>query len=246
LATAAVALPAWAATEPFAGKWKLDVARSTIVDDFQVKSLGSNRYAFNFEGGPTETVIADGTDQPGLPGTTLAVKAVGARNMTVVRKQGGHVLVSAIWTLSPDGQTLRDDFTNVQPDGSRLTTHYLYRRLSGSSGFPGTWESTTPPAGLNLEVRIEPDGGNGLSVATAGGEKTIVFDGRDHDLAGSRDGATLSARRSGPRGFEYTEKTAGKVERVHRFQLARDGRAFTETLRLAGQGRPDVLVFERE
>ena len=244
--TAAVAQPGFAARDPFVGKWRLDVPRSTLVDDFQVKSLGSNRYAFNFEGAPTETVTADGTDQPGLPGTMLAVKAIDAHNMTVVRKQNGKVIVSAHWTLSPDGRTLRDDFTNMQPDGSGATTHYHYRRLSGGSGFSGAWESTTPPAGLKIEVAFAEDDDNVLSIATPGGEKKIVFDGRDHAVVGAKDGATVSARRRSARAFELTDKVDGKVQRVHRFEMARDGRTFTEILRTSGQARSDVLVFARE
>jgi hypothetical protein len=64
----------WTAHDQFVGKWKLDVSRSIIVDQMRVQSVGPNRYAFNFEGGPTETILADGTDQPGLPGTTLSVR----------------------------------------------------------------------------------------------------------------------------------------------------------------------------
>ena len=65
----------WTAGDPFVGKWKLDVSRSLIVDRMVIEAAGPNRYMFRFEGGPAETVVADGIDQPGLPGTTLSVKA---------------------------------------------------------------------------------------------------------------------------------------------------------------------------
>lgn len=244
LATAAVAQPGFAAKDPFVGKWNLDVARSTIVDDFEVKALGSNRYAFNFEGAPTETVVADGTDQPGLAGTTLAVTAADAHHLSVVRKQDGHVIVSASWTLSPDGRTLRDDFTNVQPDGSQATTHYLYRRLAGASGFAGSWESTTPPADLKIELEIQPYGSNGLTFVSPGSDKAVTFDGLDHPVSGERN-LSLSGRRHGMRTLDYTEKMQGKVARARRFALSRDGRTLTETVNL-GQTRPTVFVFARE
>src|SRR5574340_357005 len=153
----------WTAQDPFVGKWKLDVSRSTIVDQMRVRSVGSNSYAFNFEGGPAETILADGTDQPGLPGTTLSVKAEGARTLKVVRKQDGRVVVSATWKLSDDGRTLHDAFTSVQPDGSTLTVDYVYRRMSGTSGFAGAWESTTKPVGVKLELGIEAYDSRGLS-----------------------------------------------------------------------------------
>ena len=241
-----LAQPVLAAKDPFVGKWRLDVSRSTIVDDMRVEALGANKFAFNFEGGPTETILADGTDQPALPGTTLAVRAQDPHTMTVVRKQGGQTIISALWKLSPDGRTLRDSFTGVQPDGSSATTEYLYKRMAGMSGFAGVWESTTKPRGLKVELGIEPYGENGLSFATAGSEKKVVFDGRDHALPGAKDAATISGRRRGARGMEYMEKSGGKVERVHRFQASRDGRTLTETLVIAGQMAPDLLIFERE
>jgi len=236
----------WTANDPFVGKWRLDVSRSTIVDDMRVEALGPNKYAFNFEGGPTETIVADGTDQPGLPGTTLAVKADDERGLTVVRKQDGNVIVSARWKLSPDGRILRDAFTNVQPDGSKVTVDYVYKRMAGTSGFAGTWESITKPLGLKLELGIEPYGNKGLTFVSAGPNRSVTFDAREHPASDAKDGLTLSGRRLGARALEYTEKSRGKIQRSRRFQLSRDGRTLTETLRSADQVTPNVLVFERE
>jgi hypothetical protein len=236
----------WTANDPFVGKWRLDVSRSTIVDDMRVEALGPNKYAFNFEGGPQETIVADGTDQPGLPGTTLAVKMEDARTLAVVRKQAGRIIVWAHWKLSPDGRTLRDSFTSVQPDGSKATTDYLYRRMTGTSGFAGSWESTTKPVGLKLELGIQTYGNKGLSFVSPGSNKGVTFDGRDHAVPGATDGLTSSGRRRGALAMEYTEKNHGKVERARRFELSPGGRTLTETLRAAGQSTPDIFVFERE
>jgi hypothetical protein len=236
----------WTANDPFVGKWTLDASRSTIVDDMRVEALGPNKYAFNFEGGPRETIVADGTDQPGLPGTTLAVKAAGDHRLTVVRKQDGRVIVSAHWKLSPDGRTLRDAFTSLQPDGSSRTTNYLYRRMAAGKGFAGVWESTTVPTGLKLELQIRPYDNKGLTFVSAGPDRNVTFDGREHAASGAKDGRTLSGRRLGARMMEYTEKNRGEMERARRFMLSSDGRILTETLRTAGQPTPEVLVFERE
>jgi len=236
----------WTANDPFVGKWKLDVSRSTIVDAMQVEAVGPNRYAFNFEGGPTETVVADGTDQPGVPGTTLAIKVDDARHLKVVRKQDGKIIVSASWRLSADGRTLRDAFNNLQPDGSAVTVDYLYRRTAGTSGFAGRWESTTKPVGLKLELAIQPYGGKGLSFVSPGVNKSLIFDGRDHALGGGKDGLVLSGRRRGARALDYTETTGGKLVDTRQFQVSRDGRTLTETLRIPGQTTPTVFVFARQ
>jgi len=234
----------WTANDPFVGHWRLDVSRSTIVDDMKVESLGPNKFAFNFENSPTETIVANGTDQPGLSGTTLSVKQADDRTLSVVRKQDGKVIVSAHWKLSPNGRTLRDAFTALQDDGSSLSTDYVYRRTAGTSGFAGAWESTTKPFGLKLEIDIQPHGNKSLSFTSFGSTKNVTFDGRDHAAEGAKD-VTFSGRRRGARAMDYTEKNAGKVAHLRTFQLSRDGRTLTETLRTPGHSIPDVFVFQR-
>jgi hypothetical protein len=236
----------WTANDPFVGKWKLDVSRSTIVDQMTIEAAGPNRYTFRFEGGPAETIVADGTDQPGLPGTTLAIKAEGPRSLMVVRKQDGHVTISAKWKVSEDGRTLRDAFTGVQPDGSSATIDYVYRRTSGRSGFVGAWESTTQPVGLKVELQIQPDGREGLSFATPGSVKSVTFDGRDHAVPGSTEGLSRSGRRQSERALQYTESIGGKISRTRAFKLSRDDATLTMTVRVAGRTTPDAFVFERE
>jgi hypothetical protein len=236
----------WTTTDPFVGKWKLDVARSMIIDRMEVEAVGPNRYTFRFEGGPAETILADGTDQPGLTGTTLSVKAEDARTLRVVRKKDGHIVISATWKVSEDGRTLRDAFTDVQSDGSTVHVDYVYRRMSGTSGFAGAWESATQPAGLKLELGIQPYGDKGLTFVNPGSVKSITFDGRDHAAPGSTDGLTWSGRRLSERAMKTTDRTRGKVDRTRAFELSHDGRTLTMTVRPAGRTAPDVFVFERE
>jgi hypothetical protein len=236
----------WTANDPFVGKWKLDATRSVIVDRMVVETAGPNKYTFRFEGSPAETILADGTDQPGLPGTTLSVKAEDSRTLKVVRKQAGRVVVSAAWKVSEDDRTLRDAFTEVQPDGSSSTTNYAYRRMSGASGFVGAWESTTQPVGLKFELEIQPYGGEGLSFVRQGSVKSVTFDGHDHAVTGPAQGLTASGQRRGDRAMEITDKIAGKGLDTQAFELSRDGKTLTMNVHRAGQATPDLIVFQRE
>jgi hypothetical protein len=63
----------WAASDPFVGKWKLDPSQSKETDQMKIEAAGPNRYVFDFGGGGTETIVVDGTEQPGHSGTTLSV-----------------------------------------------------------------------------------------------------------------------------------------------------------------------------
>ena len=76
---------AWAADDPMVGDWKLNLQKSRLIDEMKVTSLGGNKYAFDFGGGPEEIVV-DGSDQPGIFGTTLAVTEGNPDQWTVVRK----------------------------------------------------------------------------------------------------------------------------------------------------------------
>lgn len=236
----------WTASDPFVGKWKLDISRSVIVDQMVVEAAGPNRYTFRFEGAPAETIIADGTDQPGLDGTTLSVKPDESGALRVVRKQASQVVVSATWRLSDHDQILHDAFAARQPGGSTATVNYQYRRMSGNSGFAGTWESTTKPTGLVFELQIQPHGGKGLSFASPGSVKSITFDGREHAVGAANKDVTASGERPSERRMAYTEEVGGRALDTRTLALSGDGKTLTINVHKAGQATPEVLVFERE
>jgi hypothetical protein len=98
---------AWAAQSPFIGEWKLDPSKTRMPDEMKVQSQGANKYAFDFGGG-VETIVVDGSDQPGCCGTLLSVKPEAADTWIVERKKDGRLLLRATWKLSKDGSTLTD------------------------------------------------------------------------------------------------------------------------------------------
>ncbi len=215
-----------AADSSFVGKWKLNPEKSTMHDQMKVTSAGTNRYAFDFGGGP-EFIVANGTDQPGLDGTTLAITKEAPRVWRVVRKKDGRMQISAIWTLSPDGNSLRDDFTGYPPHGSSFTIHYIYTPIGRASGFAATWDSTGEKAG-RVEIEVQPYQDNGLSFINQAqhSTKNMKFDGKDYPVmdANARPAAMSSARRVNARTLEFTETSNGKVADTQHIQLSPDGR----------------------
>jgi hypothetical protein len=83
---------AWPAESPFIGEWKLDPSKTRMPDEMKVQNKGDNKYAFDF-GGDAETIVVDGSDQPGQGGTLLSVKAEASDTWIVERKQGGRLLL---------------------------------------------------------------------------------------------------------------------------------------------------------
>jgi hypothetical protein len=240
-----------ASNDPFAGKWMLDSSRSQFpADTMKVESGSANKYTFIFSEPNTETVAIDGTDQPGISGTTLSVTEQGPHVWKVVRKREGRPIVSAIWTLSEDGGTLHDSFTGYQPDGSPFTVDYLYQRKAGGSGFAGTWQSTSEIFISPYEIQIKPYQGDGLSLIdpVAGVNKSLKFDGTDYPNSGANanPGMLSSGRRISDRRFVLTDKLKGQLQSIDDFQLSPDLQTMTETQHGTDQGKPTILLFKRE
>ncbi len=240
---------AWAANSLFVGEWKLNPSNSKLADQMKVESVGGNKYAFDFGAG-SETVAADGTDQPGYGGTTLAVTIEGPDSWKVVRKKDGHVLLTANWKLSEDGSALRDDFTSFAPDGSASNFKNVYERTTAASGFAGTWESTSVKVNFELVIKIEPYNGHGLSLISPSADKpkNLSFDGKDYPNISSNasPGSTYSSRRISEDTFEITDKLNGNIVDTQQIMLSSNLKTLTLTVHKTGTRAQSVLVFERQ
>jgi hypothetical protein len=242
---------AWAASDPFVGKWKVNPSKSKLNDEMKVEVAGANRYTFTFAPDAVDTVVADGSDQPALRGTTLSVTVKGPHNWEVIRKMKSRTLLTAYWTLSEDGKTLNDAYTEFAPDGSASSTPYVYERTAGSSGFTGTWDSESEKVKAGIELQIQPFEADGLSLNSPDAEmnKKLKFDGRDYpDLDPNEEaGSASSGRRVNQRSLEITDKFKGKITGTREIDLSTDRKTLTMTVRLVGQSRPkSILVFDRE
>ena len=240
----------WAATNPFAGTWKLNPAKSKLTDQMKVEAAGPNKYTFIFSGDNAETIVADGTDQPGIFGTNFAVTVLSPHQWKVVRKTGGRVTISAIWDLSSDGNTLTDNFTGYRADGSTSNLLYVYTRTAGTSGFAGTWESTAEQVNSVLELQVQSYDDNGLSFINPAQKmtKSIKFDGKDYAAEGPNlpAGYAISGRRLSDRAVELTDKIDGKVLDTQQVEVSPDGKTLTITTRIPGQAKPNIQVFDRQ
>jgi hypothetical protein len=238
-----------AADDPFVGKWKLNPAKSKYTDRMKVESAGGNKYGFSFGAAPEpEMIVLDGTDQPGVGGTTLAVSAEGPKTWKVVRKKDGKTMIIGIWTLSDDGNTLTDKFTSTKPDGSMSTITADYKRTTPGSGFVGSWESPMDQMMSGFELQIEPYAGNGLSFVYPSRTRNMKFDGKDYPDTGKNAlaGSVGSGRRVNERTLELTDKLNGRVTNTQQITLSADAKVLTFTASSPGQMKPNVFVFDRQ
>jgi hypothetical protein len=237
--------------DPFVGVWKLNPSKSTLTDVMKVESVANNRFAFELGGGAAETIMLDGTDQPGYGGTTLSVTVQAPNAWKVVRKKDGRMLLTANWKLSKDGKTLTDDFTSIGPDGSTSNVNYVYKRTAGTAGFAGTWVSTSERVNSQIVLKIEPYQRGGLSFISPALKQTtnIKFDGKNYAVLGPNapSGLTSAGLRVNQHTLEMTHKLNGKVVDTRQIQLSSDLKTMTMTVHKPGlSSYPDVLVFERQ
>jgi hypothetical protein len=217
----------------------------------KVEVAGANRYTLTFAPGAVDTIVADGSDQPALRGTTFSITVEGPNAWKVTRKKDGHTLLTANWTLSGDGKTLTDAYTEYGPDGSPLNLHYVYERTAGSSGFPGTWVSVSEGVNAVIELQIQPYEGDGLSFHSPAAQvtKNVKFDRNDYPDVGPNvaSGSASSGRRVNERSLEITGKFQGKITDTRQVELSTDLNTLTMTVLLVGQSKPEtILVFDRE
>jgi len=240
----------WAASGPFFGKWKLDPSQSKEAHLMKIEAAGPNRYVFDFGGGGTETIVADGTEQPGHSGTAVSVTPVEPNTWKFVRKKGGFAVMTAIFKLSADAKTLTDNFTASRPDGWTFSIDYVFTRTAGSSGFAGRWETSNEKMNSVYELEIQPYQGDGLALILPAehSARKMKFDGKDYPVQGAEvaPGSASSGRKVNDHTLEIIDKINGRATDTQRIELSPDLNTLTMTVQQAGHSKPDTLVFNRE
>ncbi len=238
------------AADSFTGKWKLNPSKSTLTDEMKVEAAGPNKYNLIFSGDNIETVTADGTDQPGLFGTTISITVDAPDSWKITRKKDGKTTIIGLWKLSPDGSTLTDNFTGYRPDGTTSNLHYIYTRTAGTTGFPGTWDSTTEDVNSTYELQIQPWQNDGLSFLYPGGSmtKSLKLDDKDYPGSGPNApaGYTSSIHRINTQTLLMTDKVNGKLFDTQKIELSPDGKTLTISTSFPGRTKPNIQVFDRE
>ena len=241
----------WAANSLFVGDWKLDPSRSKLTDVMKVELLSPDKYTFDFGVGSPETIVIDGTDQPGFSGTTLSVNVEQPDAWKVVRKKDGRMVLTANWKLSKDGNTLTDNFNAIAADGSASTVDYVYRRKGAGSGFAGKWVSTSEVVNFSYVLQLRPYEQDGLSVADSSSQliRKMKPDGKDYPNTGSNAGIIVSSslRRLDEYTLELTDKrSSDRLYDTQQYALSSDRNTLTVTIHAAGRDEPNILVFQRQ
>ena len=242
---------AWASGNPFVGKWRLVASKSRMPDEMKVQLKGGNTYAFDFGGG-VETIIVDGSDQPGVGGSLLSASAQAPNTWIVKRKTDGRLTINATWKLSSDGSTLTDYFRQFETDGSTTSIDYVYRRAGEGSSFAGDWQSIKETVNSPYVLELKEFQRDGLSIADPVERRTknVKLEGqgepKDSADAAPNAGRISTLRHVDERTLVVTDKVNGKAAVTEEFVLSADSKVLTMTVHAASLARPYVLVFQRK
>lgn len=240
----------WAAKDPFVGNWKMDKSKSHFTGlQVRIKALGGNKYIIN-TGDTSDTIVANGKDQPVHFGNTESLTGVGPKVWKFVVKRNGRELGHSTWTLSQDDKTINVQGVAQAADGSTSRNHIIFKRMAGTTGFAGEWDTAKVDFGAPQELDIRPYDSNGLSIISPHQRETdsMKFDGKDYPDRGPNvaPGATSSGRRVDERTLEITDKVKGKVTDTTQFKLSPELNTLTLTVHLVGEHNPFTIVFDRQ
>jgi len=238
-----------AGTDPFCGKWKLDSQKTNFTgEQMKIQDLGGNKYTLGW-GTVSDTVTADGTDQPIHFGRTVAITPEGSNTWKMVEKKDGKVTSSMVHSLSADGKTQTIKGTDNKPDGTTSDFDVELKRVGTGTGWAGTWESTEVKIGSPDQWDIEAYEGDGLTFNNPAYQDTLSmkFDGKDYEEKGPNvpSGSASSGKRVNAHTLDVTDKVKGQVMDHTKFEVSGDGKVLTLTIHETGQPHAMTVVYNK-
>lgn len=220
------------AQSPFDGTWmtKLDTIKFPTKPDQYL--LQNNMYEC-MTCVPKVAIKADGTDQKvtGHPYyDTIAVRVVNASSIEIIEKKEGKVMSTDTETVSADGNTLNDKFTDTtgtQPVTGEVTSTRVAPAPAGSHAVSGSWRTSKVEGVSSNGLTLTYQGtANGLKMADPNGYSYDAnFDGKDYPMQGDPGKTMVSLKRIDANTIEETDKRDGKIIGISRMTVSKDGKS---------------------
>jgi hypothetical protein len=238
---------------PFDGTWmtKLDTAK--LPDKPDKYSLNNNMYEC-LTCVPKVAVKADGTDQKvtGHPYyDTVAVRVVNASAVEIIQKKDGKVMFTDTETVSVDGKTLNDKFTDnsgTQPVTGEATSARVSPGPAGSHALSGAWRQEKINSISNNGLTVTYQGtADGLKMSDPNGNSyDAKFDGKEYPIQGDPGHTMVSLKRIGNDTIEETDKRDGKIVGVYRITVSPDGKTIKAEYTDKQRGTTMAFTMEKK
>ncbi len=247
LAAAAVLL---AADPPYAGKWKMNPAKSDFGETtITYEQLPSGEMQATADGQSYKFKI-DGKDYPDPFGDTAAWKSTGANSWETAWKLKGKALWTDTVTLSADGKTLTVNSKGAKPNGDAMNDTAVFSRVSGGPGLSGKWKTKNMNSTSPSVMELAPSGTDGLAfkLADMGLTCDSKLDGKDYPCTGPTIAAgwTVAFSKAGPRSLDCTVKMSGKLLYKVSYEVSADGKVLTETGGATATSEKFKVVYDRQ
>lgn len=218
-----------------------------VGEQIKIQKLGGNRYKWT-SGNTVNILTYDGTEQVSF-GRTISMAPEGTNSWRMVIKKNGRVISSMTHTISDDGKTQTVTGTDTKPDGSTSDFNAVWKKVSGGSGWSGTWQTTDLKFTSPDEYDVEPYEGDGLSFNTPAYQDVLSmkFDGKDYEEKGPNvaPGSMSSGIRLDSRTLEITNKVKDQVMDRTTYEVSPDGKTLTLTIRETGQPNALTMVYDK-
>lgn len=220
------------AQSQFDGTWKTDISSMQWPAKPHVFLLQNGMYECK-TCVPAINIKADGTDQKitGIPyADTECVKVVDDHNVEVTLKKDGKVVRTAKFSVSADGNTLTDNWTNSgNPTGGTQSGSVTAKRVAngpeGANLFSGSWlieKEDMSAASLTWTYKVS---GNELTMTNPTGQSyTAKLDGTDAPYKGDPGITSVSVKMLSKDTLEETQKRDGKVIGIIQNTVSPDGK----------------------
>lgn len=246
----AAAMTLAAADLPYAGKWKMNPAKSDFGGTtITYTNLPSGEWEAT-GGGQTYKFRMDEKDYPDGFGGTAAWKSIDASTWQSVSKLNGKVLATDTLKVSADGITLTVSTKGTKPNGEPLDGTSTAQRVSGGSGLAGKWRTKNVKSNSPSVLELAPSGNDGLAyrVADMGLNCDGKLDGKDYPCTGATlaPGWTVAMTKAGARSLDLLVKKDGKSFYKVAYMVSADGKTMTETGGATATNEKVKVVYDRQ
>jgi hypothetical protein len=238
-----------AADLPYAGKWKMNLAKSDLGGTtVTYEKLPSGEWQSTADGQPYKFKM-DGKDYSDGLGNTAAWKAIDANTWQTTWKLNGKVLNTDTLKVGTDG-TLAVSTKGTRPNGEAMDDTTTFQRVSGSAGLGGKWKTKNVKSGSPAVMELVPSGIEGLSFKEPANGLTCDarLDGRDYPCSGPTlaPGWAVTMAKAGARSLDLVVKKDGKPFFKMTYTVDVDGKTLTETGGATATDEKIKIVYDRQ
>jgi hypothetical protein len=198
---------------------------------------------------PRVDVETDGSDHKviGHPYDMLAVRILDDRSIKFTMKKNDRTTFECVETVSPDGQTMIEDFTN-KSEAETVTGKAGFTRVgkgpAGSHALSGQWRMDTVRNGTRAGTLTIYHGiPGGMKISDGSETFEAKVDGQDHPRNGDIH-STVSLKRVDEFTMEETDKQDGKIVIIMRSTVSEDGKSMR--VEVSDKLRGGAMTFTAE